>query len=365
MSVNIDFLRQGDEYEVIELLTHVFSKWPNYETCSNKIDFWKWKYRDNPLKKEYIVVGKIEDKIVSCFHRMPYDVKIGPKIYTSSAGTDVAVHPDYRGKGLYNSMLDKLYDYGEKKGDGFFWGVTGNPILITKGKKDEYGEFPYKQFIYFKIEDFNLHLKKFKTVSLKERIGYYILKNYQDIKNYFIIKKEPNLGIKICKIDEYGSDINDFCSKIIDEYNFIFIRNKDYLNWRYCRSDIINYKNFIAIEKDEIIGYMVIKIENKDNYKTGYIIDILINGDHYNSGYELLNEAIKYFKNNGVNFVYWTIMENNLFIKIANYFGFIKSQQDIYFHYIRDHIKIGNSEAIFQTSRPEAIHFCYGDTDWA
>src|SRR4030042_317781 len=234
MSITIDYLQKGDEREVIDLLTQVFGRWPSYEICCSKKRFWEWKYRDNPLNTEESIVGKIDDKIVSCYHRMPIRAKIGSNIYLSSAGTDVAVHLSTRSKGLFNIMQDRLFIDGRRKGVNLYWGVSGNPILVSKGKREKYGEFPYKPFIYFKIKDFNLHLRNSRPYTRIEKIGYLIIKNVIDIKKIFIKKEYTESEIKISEIEEYGSDFDDFWKSIVDRYSFIFLKDKDYMNWRYC-----------------------------------------------------------------------------------------------------------------------------------
>ncbi len=361
MSITVDSLQKGDEEEVINLLTQVFGRWPGYEIYCSKKRFWEWKYRDNPLNTEEIVVGKIDDEIVSCYHRMPIRAKIGLNIYLSSAGTDVAVHPSARGKRLLSIMQDRLFVDGQRKRVNLYWGVSGNPIIVSKGKRENYGEFPYKPFIYFKIKDFNLHLRNSGPYNHIEKIGYLVMKNVIDAKKYFISKKYVESAIKISEIKEYGSDIDDFWKNIIDRYNFIFLKDKDYMNWRYCTPDVVEYKNFVALINDEIVGYLVIKIE-KGKYCRGYIVDLLTNND-FQCVYGLMDEAMKYFKHNNVNYIGFNMIDKSYYSKIADYYGFIKRPKSLYFHYNREYIGIGDDEVTFQSSSADKLYFCSGDTD--
>jgi hypothetical protein len=362
MSITIDYLQKGDEQEVIDLLTQVFGRWPAYEICCSKKRYWEWKYRDNPLNTEEIVVGKIDDEIVGCYHRMPIRVKIGLNTYLSSAGTDVAVHPSARGKRLFNIMQDRLFVDGQRKGVNLYWGVSSNPILVSKGKREKYGLFPYKPFKYFKIKDFNLHLRNDRPYTHIEKIGYLVMKNVIDVKKYFIRKKYTESAIKINEIKEYGSDFDNFWINIVDRYSFMFLKDKDYMNWRYCTSDVVEYKNFIALLNDEVVGYLVIKIE-KGKYCRGYVVDLLTNND-FQCIYGLIDEAMKHFKHNNVNYMGWDMIEKSSYSKIADYYGFIKSLKDLFFHYNREYISIGDDEEIYQRSRADRLYFCSGDYDW-
>ena len=64
MSIYTGEMRPGDEAGIIGLLENVFGGWPSYHIDCSLRDYWNWKYRENPIKKDLIVVSKIEDKVI-------------------------------------------------------------------------------------------------------------------------------------------------------------------------------------------------------------------------------------------------------------------------------------------------------------
>jgi GNAT superfamily N-acetyltransferase len=363
VSIETRVIDRGEEDEVIDLLDKVWGDWPHYEIKCSKREYWDWKYRENPLGKEQVIIAKKDDAIVGCFHRIPVNIKIGLKVYLTSAGTDVAVHPDYRKQGIYNEMLDDVLPLAEKLGVAFQWGITGNPILVTKGQRMKYGTLPYSSKIYTRINDLNVHIKNTGNIPFTERIGFTAIKSLNKLKNTFKQKRNPNESVKIEEIDEYDSSIENFWYKIQDEYKFIIERKRDYMNWRYCRSDIIKYRNIIATKKGETLGYAVIKIDEKDPYyKKGYVVDLLAHGSSKTVCNLLIDNIVEYMRKKKVNFV--CCVNSNPSIKAWERCGFLNSRREVHFQYPREHSHIGDDEKRLCGCRPEEIHFCYGDGDW-
>ena len=102
----------GDENKIVRFLSLVFKKWPKFDVEGSSLDHWLWKYKI----PESVVVAEDEDEIVGSFHSIPIKIKVGNDVIDSCQGVDVAVHPDYRGEGVYGKMRDKSYDTRIKNG---------------------------------------------------------------------------------------------------------------------------------------------------------------------------------------------------------------------------------------------------------
>jgi hypothetical protein len=57
-------------------------------------------------------------------------------------------------------------------------------------------------------------------------------------------------------------------------------------------------------------------------------------------------------------------VKKNLMGKMQGRFGFLNTRREVLFHYPRDRLNIGDDEKQFIESKPEEIHFNYGDGDW-
>ncbi len=100
--------REGDENQILEVLTKAFKKWPLHQTEADKSDYWKWKHKSNPNGKVIIAVIEFQGNVVACWHRQVAKHKIGEQEVLSSQGVDVAMLPEHQGKGLSKYLLPTL-----------------------------------------------------------------------------------------------------------------------------------------------------------------------------------------------------------------------------------------------------------------
>ncbi len=94
----------------------MFDGWPSYDVECSMVDYWRWKFLDNPLKKSCIALCSEDTKLVGCAHFLLHKLKLQDRITLCSYGTDVAVHPDYRGRGIYTRLNDSRFDQARNVG---------------------------------------------------------------------------------------------------------------------------------------------------------------------------------------------------------------------------------------------------------
>lgn len=114
----------GDEKGIIELLCLVFSRWRQYK---NPLENWTWKHFEGPTPSE-VYVAKDGEQIVGANHRIVLDIKISDSILRSGYGDDVAVHPDYRGQGIWKNLKIIADEKNTEHGIKFDYLATENPM---------------------------------------------------------------------------------------------------------------------------------------------------------------------------------------------------------------------------------------------
>ena len=82
--------QHGDEKEIVELLNMVFKGWPKLDLSCTTLEYWKWKYLHNPIRKNFITVAVSEDKIIGCLHVIPLKIKLGDTGFLCSTAADFA-----------------------------------------------------------------------------------------------------------------------------------------------------------------------------------------------------------------------------------------------------------------------------------
>ena len=94
----------GDEVRIVKLLQSVFDGWPRLDLEYSPLDYWRWKFRDNPHGMSSITLAESGDEIVGCHHTMPVRIKIGEEVFLCTSGADLALHPNYRRRGYQKAM---------------------------------------------------------------------------------------------------------------------------------------------------------------------------------------------------------------------------------------------------------------------
>jgi len=86
-----------DTNSLIELLEIVYRK-------SFTIDWWNWKYNQNPMGESIILVAEDNGKIVGLRSFWKYDLMYRSNLLKAYQPVDTVVHEEYRGQGLFTKL---------------------------------------------------------------------------------------------------------------------------------------------------------------------------------------------------------------------------------------------------------------------
>jgi hypothetical protein len=343
---NVREYKIGDESKILELLDLVFER-------ENTLDFWRWKYFDNPLKKQIIVIAEHDNRIVGCTHSFSREVKIGDNMHQTSFGADSAVHPDFRRQGIYGKLTDLREKIILKQGFNIHSAITTNPIV--KNYRDSRGQkhFPKRIIEAIYIED----IWK-EDVNVLKKIGYQFYESGKKIMN-------PNIGddsdYVVSQVEHFGVEADIFWDKIKDYYLFIFKRDKDNLNWRYCDPRTIGFKMFNVVHNGELLGYCVTTISRSGDSFVGYIIDLCALPNMDDVVAVLLRKALDVLLVD-VNMVKYWIFEEHPLLSVFHSFGFISRPSDLDYSYWHTDTISDDIETWYNTP-VEKWFIQYGDTD--
>ena len=353
----------GDEVGLVELLEICFPGWPERDLNCSKIDYWKWKYVDNPKGVNFNSVAVSGDQIVACNHGVFYDTKMGPKTVLGHKATDLATHPEFRKQGITKLMGQKKLPLHAKYQTAFTFTIAENPIVTERIRRGN-PLFPQDLIELIRIKDVQLHLKM--TDTSRAFFKYPIVQLVKLVESIRTGSEriEESENVMIRKIIKFDEKMDVFYNSIKPEYNFIFERTSNYLNWRYCDPRGGNYMVLIAQEDETILGYIVLRI-NKYNpeYPTGWVVDLFTKPDNIKVASQLLNVANEVFDNENINIVrYWVIKGHPLeeVFKKHGYLDIRKNAPSV----VVNPRYIGDEYQIFMNSKPNQLHLQAGDTEY-
>jgi len=222
-----------------------------YGDATPYIKRWAWEIEQNPYIEDIkIIIAEYNNSIVGASTRMPIKIKINDKILNSSFNTNSMVHPDFRRKGIIqsiNKMSFKFY-----------------PLFYAKGS------MPAMYKLYMKMGYQPIKPNTFMTSILSgTRWGLWRLGMYTpqiNIDDISINSKKEFYNIK-----EFKKEFDDFWERISPQYTNIVVKNSIYMNWRYIDIPHKKYRMFYRQENNKIVTMAVIG----QSGTTVKIVDIL------------------------------------------------------------------------------------------
>lgn len=352
--------QSGDGIEIVDLLNAVFKGWPHLDLGCEPLDFWTWKHVD-AIEKSLVIVTEDGDRLIGCHHGMLFRVRVFDEILLASYGADMAVHPEYRRRGLSKKQIEFLNNL-RKETDVKFTLMIANPMTIEHLERS-FPRFPVAIRNYVRIMDIDEQLEKM-PVDRKWMLkgGYYFIKLCNDVRNALKDRMKADADCKISRIQGFDDRIEGFWGDVSNHYDFIVERRKEYLNWRYCDSRVGDFVVEHIIEDDRVIGYCVLRINRyNDEYPIGYIVELLTLPDRLDAAQALLADAKRYFDDQGVNIVNCLVVKGHPLEKALRMQGFLNGRIGMHLFYN----PLGDVDVLnrIEGSHPSRVYFSWGDCD--
>ena len=347
----------GDDTKIVDLLQKGFKGWPKLSLTVDPIDYWRWKYADNPMGPKCSDVVLDGSTIVGCDHGIPHRIILHGESHLSAIRADLTVLPEYRKRGVWTML--KEVELPEELGYGLARMMSGNPIII-KSFQGVRPQFPKPLINYVIINDIEKHLNYmpmdnqwmvktgFRAARLLNKIGYsFESKNGKD-------------GLEIREVSSFGDEVEEFWSRVEKDYDFIVERRREYLNWRYLDPRAGEFKVFEAFRGEELQGYIAIAVNRYiPDYPVGYITDLLTVDSGVSEG--LIQRAMDEFSREEINLVNYLNVQGHPHFGLLGKYGFLDSMVKIYMFYETNSLKEGMDQ--LSSSKPGRLHFTWGDHD--
>lgn len=352
----------GDEEGIVDLLSVGFSGWPNFDLKCDSVDHWKWKYLDNPYGKISIAVALDSEKIIGCVHTGYRKINVDGQIILGGQAMDGVIHPDYRGKGVYNLVHKLMNNKRQKDGVIIGTGITRNPIIIERALRRGTLRFPHAVLSMYRIQDVDLHLKmRAPEVSWIKKTGYKGLQFFQTLYSTRI--RDDDFDVLVGGYFDDRVDV--FWDDLKDKYSFIVERNLDYLTWRYSDLRGGKYDTIQVFQDGVLVGYSVLRVnEYQEDYPLGYIVDLIAFPLDVLVQEKLVRESIDFFDERNVNVIMSFVVKGHPFENTMKKFGFVNVR-------IENHVFLTSlspsSKDLVQKiiqAPPEKLLYQYGDADW-
>lgn len=270
---------ESDRKEILDLLNTVFSQ--QQQSIRERDDtFWKWKYESNVFGKAILIIGELGDKIIANGTLWPWQFKYKDKILNAYQTCDGAVHPDYRGQGVFSSINKERVIVSQKEHADFLFSFPNKnslPAYLSSGW------------------------------SINGRIGWSIkpLKPLGIITNYLSNNKVINVGI----MDSHA--LSHFNLYEIDKYSVqndsLSVYKKDgFYEWRYSNHPTRKYGIVVYNEGEGNKAAAIFTIQKRGEIYELIVVDYIGSPGYIGQVFKLLLKAAKDY-----NAAFIAVMRNN------------------------------------------------------
>lgn len=222
-SFDIRAYQPGDETAILDLFEQSFD-------IPMSIEFWNWRFRDNPEAEPMIDLAWDGDVLAAHYAVSPIIISLAGTPHLAALSMTTMTHPDYRGKGLFTTLASTLYARMEAQGYVIVWGFPNH--------RSHYGLIRHLMWQDIcEIPMFRLDINELRFT--------------------------PSISDKIIQLSTFGKQFDALWGLAGSNYDIAVRRDHNYLNWRFIANPQHTYYCYGYIEGGQLLGYIVFK-----QYKT-------------------------------------------------------------------------------------------------
>ncbi len=316
-NITIREYRDGDEASIMKLRGLVLSS-------PKDIDWWVWQHKLNPAGEAQIAVAELkgEGEIVAHECLMPLKMKIGANVGLVATSIDNMVHPDYRGRGIYKKVRNKMSELTQKSDIQFIYNFTNEIAARINLKMGAMGAKLLFKRIPVWIKP--IRLESIIATYFKNKIltfvftlsGNGILKLITRSSNY-----QVNSNIREVKaIDER---FDALWEKVSTQHKIMLVRDRAYLNWRYVKKPDAEYTIYISEDDEQLLGYIILRNVKYNGIKIGWVCDMMTISKESSAAMDLITKAIQHFKTEITDIILFTLPQKTNQVLSLHKHGFI------------------------------------------
>ena len=229
-------------------------------------EWWEWKYILNPAgfrgEEGDIWIAEASDgEVVGHWGVIPERMKLGSKTVIVAQAVDGATHSDYRGHGIFKTLVKSVCSDAKKR----YSFVFGFPNELYRGY-EKLGWKSFRMVDFLNFINYDRPLKSYFKSNIIVRFAKMALKmlrarNHLSLSLHF--EKSIGSDVEIEEVTRFSNEINDFWKQARSEHEIILERDSSFLHWRFS-IHFGNYQKFItrSTETGKITGYIVVKRTN-------------------------------------------------------------------------------------------------------
>ncbi len=262
-SVEIRVYRPGDEDEILVLYESSYGR-------EKGMARWNWHFRQNPFGKSHVVLAFAGTECVGQYALSPMPLSLGESDSRAWIAYDHMIHPDFQGQGLYAqierfasaSLPEPWPHYGFPNQKSF-------PILTGK-------------FGWLSLGKLDVYVRS-ATLGYGRRRHWWMGPASLAVRAWDRVFAPGARRMDFAPVDRFGTDFDRFWAENRRSLGITIARSSSYLNWRFLDGPE-QYRSFAVRRAGELVGYAVVKVEQRFGRTMAWVMDAVIAGKEGPSG---------------------------------------------------------------------------------
>ncbi|HLK11352.1 MAG TPA: GNAT family N-acetyltransferase [Candidatus Binatia bacterium] len=234
-------------------------------------EIWRWQFVDNPAGAGYVRLAEHDGRIVGQYAAIPTRFRVDDAVRLFAMSCDTMTHPDYQKQGMFVTLARELYaDLAARHGVTTVWGFPNDrsyPGFV--GKLD-----------WFEVHVFPMRVKPIRSRDVLQRyLGRgpisQLLGAIAD-RSYRLVTppvREPRRAT-IRPITTFDERFDALWERHRSMTRVIQVRDRAYLDWRYCAAPIFEYRPFEIVVNGVLEGYFVLRVLSLFDLPVGAVVDL-------------------------------------------------------------------------------------------
>lgn len=265
--------RRGDVSDaqgILRVISAAFPEWPPVEIDVPPIDHLRWKMTPpEPLPRADHAIVELDGEIVAVQLRWPARAHVRGEDVPIEVGTDLAVHPDARGRGL--SRLIRAHEQERihpLRLAGF--DTTPQNELVRRMQESDGLRILRPMAVWTRTFTAATFLRDHRAAGplhLARAAGVHLARSVARR----LARDRGSANRTIDRVVEFDARASDLWERVRRDYDLARRRDHRWLNWRYLDPRAGHIEAYAMTEGDRLLGYVVVR----RNRVEGTVLDLV------------------------------------------------------------------------------------------
>ena len=350
-------VRMEDREGLVSFFNGVMN-WPGFEHAGSTDEYWSWKYLRKPGPEPICYAAWSDGVAVSHASIVPARLMVEGAMVAAGQLGDLYTHPDHRGNGLAEDMLQRVERQAAAEGIEMvfaFPSEAGGMVISKRG----YQELPIRFSHYHLIADPSTFFDRVSLGPFKKAA----------YKAMMAIKAPGRRSIPgmVKEAADFPDDIDDMTKRFEANFDITHRHDRRYLEWRYADPNGGRFRILLATVDGRTSGMAVLRPYVIDGVSYMDLVDLMADLDRPQAAQGLVAEAIEVAVEEGAAEVQSWIPSDHPLVPSLLRAGFIQRTPLPNERRLSMFCRPGDADGLASKvlqRRSLRAHIMLGDTDW-